>query len=349
MALKLKPRKIDASQAKSLEQALQKQEIQRGAPKTLDPNFPVFEIPPGQRVLVYVPKHTVLDENDDEQLRMDRALIHPVLMKNRYSKVRSVAGLTEFGYDEDPFAEVLDSAYELANSRIEQECKALGLDSENKDDKTVKNIRRKHFDEMPIKSAYETVTFPIVVIETGESPKDVILDDDGNPIGTPYWYTISKVAYEKKWEEALENSEDEPPHPGGCLFLLNFPIGSADEKLPLHKQKMNAARDFTVTLRPNVPAPIKKQFSKWNKETEEWDVLKSAQTVVQNLLLEPEALAEFAEELKEYIANLQLSASVADSAAPSALDAGFQVTGDADNETLGVLPEGAVDPILEED
>lgn len=74
---KLTPIALGEEESKELQEQLGVQEISTGTPKSADPqNFPVFSIPVGKKVLVYVPNHVVLDSDGVERLRMDQAL-HP--------------------------------------------------------------------------------------------------------------------------------------------------------------------------------------------------------------------------------------------------------------------------------
>ena len=56
--------------------------------RSYDPNFPVFDIPVNQRVLVYIPNHQITLPDGSMSLRRDKFAAHPVNDGRRYANVR---------------------------------------------------------------------------------------------------------------------------------------------------------------------------------------------------------------------------------------------------------------------
>lgn len=294
--MKLKPMAFNPEELEQLAAQTSTQTTSRVIPKSEDPtNFPVFEIPTNDKVIVYVPNHVVVDEDGAEKLRMDVALLHSFKDGNRYEKFRCVQGLTVGGYSgRCPICEAAGKEpWDLANLKIAEECKKLGLNPEDKDNERVVEIRRKHFSERAVKQADRYFTFPIVVFETSEDRKTILMDDNKKPKYQVMWYKISESAYEKKWEKMLEGIEDEPTHPGGRFYVLNYTYtpktgepnkrDSARELQVVHKT-YKALEDFKVEL---------------DKVTEGWTPAKCAETVIENHFYSEDQLEELVTERLE--------------------------------------------------
>lgn len=258
-----------------------------GAPeKSADPeNYPVFDIPVNMKKLIYVPKHTITGEDGTEELRMDKPLIHSVINGKKYQKIRCIHGLSEAtGYSGYcPLCDGEDEPWDLANAQIREQCNLRGFTSEDKTNETVRSIKRDYYGLRVIKSAELMYTFPIVVIETDPSDiKKIVVDENKNPVHKTYWYTISKVAYEKKWLKTLEGMEDEPIHPGGHFFILNYTYDSKSGEY----NKRDSARELQVVAKKIKNSEDLAKL--YDKETEDWGVAKAISTIFDNMYYEEE-------------------------------------------------------------
>lgn len=284
---KMKPKQFSPEQLKAIKEEAVKQTTDITTPKSTDPdNFPVFEIPVNSKVLVYVPGHTVIDpETNIEELRMDKPLIHMVINGKRYQKIRCIRGLSSAaGYSgECPLCDGESEPWDLANEQIKEQCIIRGLDVNASDDESVRTIKREYYSKRVIKSPDQYYTFPIVVIETDPNDiKKIILDEKGDPKHKTYWYTISKSAYDKKWAKTLEGMEDEPTHPGGHMFILNYTYESKSGEY----NKRDSARELQVVAK-NIKN-FGEYMAQYDKETEEWDVAKAFETVYDNMYYDEE-------------------------------------------------------------
>ncbi len=303
------PIKLTANQSKSLQKQLSNQPTTRSAPKSSDPNFPVFEIPVNKRVLVYVPNHVVMDANGEPTLRMDEPLLHAVQDGKRFMYIRCTKDA--FLKDEDgndvldangkplfdgtcPLCDGTDVPWDLANLTIKQKCSKMNLDPEDRNNNTVKGIRSAAFSGRVLKEANKYLTFPIVVIETendeGRVPK---MDENNNLIAHPMWYHISESQYNEKWLSTLEGLEDEPTHPGGHFFVLNYTYDTKGKDA----NKRDSAKNLKV-----IGKTIKKSEKlrqAFDKMTEDWTPEKAMEVVVSNQAYTVSDLTDIADKLLE--------------------------------------------------
>lgn len=296
MIKKLQPVKLTAEQLKDVRSQLGNQTTERRTPTSTDPdNFPVFETPVNKKVLIYVPNHTVVNADGVEELRMDKPFIHAVTDGKRFMYYRCTAGVSIAGtvFNGDcPMCEGCSEPWEFANLQIKEKCRQQGLDPEDTENKDVKSIRSSAFSDRVIKDATRYFTFPIVVIETlNDDGKTVVKDEKGGIKFRPMWYNISESMYADKWAKVLEGMEDEPTHPGGHFFLLNYTY------VPKRGEpnKRDSARALVVTERK---VKVSETFiKKLDSITEEWTPDKSAETVIRNQLYAPQDLEEVVDEL----------------------------------------------------
>lgn len=301
MLRKPTPIKLSTTANEAIQSQLNVQTTVRATPKSTDPiNFPVFDIPTGKRVMVYVPNHVVDGENGPE-LRMDKPLIHTVQDGKRYLTFRCIQGITYSEKDENgkdveifdgscPLCDGTSVPWDLANARIAQKCKQLGLDPEDKDNTQVKAIRSSEFSARVVKEANRYYTFPIVVIATvNDDGKTPARDEEGNMILTPMWYHISESQYKKKWETCFEGMEDEPTHPGGHFFTLSYVYDSKNKE----PNKRDAAQNLSVISRR--PKDSGKLKSYLDDKTKDWTPEKAQETVITNQLYSMEDLQNVAE------------------------------------------------------
>lgn len=332
---KMKPKVFTAEQLNAIKVEAVQQTVDVVVQKSADPeNFPVFDIPVNSKVLIYVPNHVLTDDEGNEELRMDKPLIHTVINGKRYQKIRCIRGLSsEAGYSgECPLCNGEQDPWALANEQIKEQCKMRGLDPNDSANESVKTIKREYYSKRVIKSPEQSYTFPIVVIETDPNEiKKIVVDENGVPKHKAYWYTISKGAYEKKWLKALEGMEEEPSHPGGNFFILNYTYESKSGEY----NKRDSARELQV-----VPKKIKnlvQYVEQYDKETEEWDITKAIETIFDNMFYEEEDIAD---ETGKILAGTREKLAIYESAVNAPVAGGFNLQ--AQTPAVG-LPQGADD------
>lgn len=293
---KLKPKVLSNEARERVMTQAGAQEESRSIPKSLDPkHFPVFEIPVDAKALIYVPNHVVMNSEGVAELRMDKPLIHSVQDGKRFMKYRCIYSITDEGYSgECPLCDATDDCFTLANHKIAEQCSIQGLDAEDKENKAVKSVRSTNFGAMVIKQPKRYYIFPIVVFETlNDDGKNMVKDENGAYKFRIYWYEISQAMYDKVWKKTLDGMEDEPSHPGGHCFLLNY-TGNKD--------KMTAALNFSVAAR-NIKG-LEKVTSQLDKLTEGWTPAKCSETVLSAVFYEEADLQEVADEVMEPTRNM---------------------------------------------
>lgn len=294
MLKKMKPKTFTEEQLKVIQVESAKQTINQSTPKSADPdNFPVFDIPINTRVLVYVP-NCIVEEDGVEELRMDKPLIHMVMDGKRFGKLRCIRGLSEStGYSGNcPLCDGESEPWTLANLQIKEACKVRGLDINDSLNDSVKELKRNFYSSRVIKSPDQYYTFPIVVIETDPNDiKKIISGEDGKPLYKIYWYQIAKSTYNEKWLSVLEGLEDEPSHPGGHFFVLNYTYESKSGDY----NKRDSAKAMKVI--PKNIASLNPFKQEWDKAAEEWTPAKSMATVYDNMYYEEADLEEEADRL----------------------------------------------------
>lgn len=301
MIKKMKPIKMKGNE--ELNKAFGAQELTTAAPKSADPNhFPVFEVPVNKKVLIYVPNHIFTDENGVSHLKMDNPLIHYVLDGQRYHRFRCIRGIEneEFGLTGDcPLCDATDDGWTLANYVINSTCKKRGLNPDDKDNDQVKAIRTDAFGKRVIKEPTQYFTFPIVVLDTvNDDGKTMIKNEDGSYKCTPMWYTISENYYETKWKKALEAMEDDPEHPGGHFFLLNYCYTPKRGE----PNKRDSARELVVSGK-NIKNSEKLK-AVLDKLTEEWTPDVAKDMVLANNVYATSQLEDIANDVMEQTRNM---------------------------------------------
>lgn len=300
---KLQPVVFSQEENEALQSQLGTQTEQRATPKSRDPlKYPVFDIPVNKKVLIYVPNHIVQDENGVDTLRMDKPLIHSITHGKRFLKFRCINGLVIDGTDfkgECPLCEAKDEPWDLANLIIEQKCKAQGLDPEDTENKAVKQIRSDAFSDRALKDASRYYTFPIVVFETlNDDGKTFVKDEEGGYKYQVMWYTISESQYLKTWTKALEAMEDEPTHPGGHFFLLNYCYTPKNGQ----PNKRDSAQNLAVAARNIKGSEAVRKLL--DEQTESWTPALAQQMVIDNAIYAPSDLADVADDALENTRNL---------------------------------------------
>lgn len=341
---KLTPITLSEESNSKLQEQLGVQVIEKGTPKSADPqNYPVFNIPVGKKVLIYVPNHVTLDAEGIPRLRMDKPFTHSITIGKRYLTHRCTNGIEIEGTGltgRCPLCDGVSEPWELANKIIEQKCKAQGLDPANTDDENVKAIRSAEFSKRVIKDADRHFTFPIVVFETlNDDGKTFVKTEDGKGVKyRVYWYDISENLWDEKWAKVIEalndESEEDVTHPGGRFYLLNYIYSPKNGK---QQEARDAARALNISVRKISNSEAMR--SALDKETEGWTPAKCQQTVLANVLYAEEDLQSVADEALENTRNLL---AMYNSASAGAIgigggNAGFQLEKVEDNDGEGTV------------
>lgn len=284
-----KPRNFDLADLEQVTKQTVVQEVSSSIQRSTDPeNFPVFEILPGEKVLAYVPNHTVTDEEGEVALRMDAPFFHSLHPReNSWIKVRCTRNIQmdALGLDGScPFCDIVSTSFDLANSEIAHNVANLpgNPSPDDKENEQVKAIRSAAFRGRPVDTPNRSYTFPIIIIDTqiNEKGRPVPRLDKDKKVGyRKMWYTVSERMYAKTWANVFESADDESENLtlGGNLFILSFGTEENGQK----PSKRDAARDFRPILR-SLPEGLKTYTEAWDKETADWTPAKAIQTVIDN-------------------------------------------------------------------
>lgn len=307
MIKRMTPVKLSNSSKQAVQKQLGTQEIIRATPKSTDPkHFPVFTVPTNEKRLIYVPAHITVLEDGTEELRMDKPLIHSIIDGNRFLSYRCISGLEVTDDDGNvimsgtcPLCDAASEPWDLAREVIASQCAQQGLDPEDKDNNQVKSIRSTAFSDRVLKEANRYYTFPIVVVDTVDNDgKTLKKDENGNVLCTPMWYHISESQYQDKWLKILESLEDEPTHPGGHFFILDYTYTPKNGE----PNKRDSARNLTV--KGKVFKNSEKLRARLDKATEGWTPEKAQEVVISNQLFSEADLQEVADSALENTRNM---------------------------------------------
>lgn len=271
-------------------------------PKSYDPNFPVFEVPINQKVLVYIPNHTVTAEDGSIDIRADRFPAHPCMEGRSYLNVRCINGFVnddaQLNWDGTcPLCSGLSEVWDLYNHQYREIAASRGMsvDAPEAQD-ALKNERIELLKNRVIKEPEEWITFPIVVIECtekdGQKTAQPKLTSDGKLIGTPMWYSIRKRTFEEKWVAGYDSIEGEvPSSPAGLWAILNFTYTPKSGKC----DKMGSAKALKVTFK------TMDGYGEWasyfDKMTEEWTPAKAQEVLELDSIRSMEETQEVADAL----------------------------------------------------
>lgn len=249
---------LSAEAQKTITRASAQQTGKSQVLKTYDINYPVFDTPVNQKVLVYIPNHTVQNEDGVLELRKDKFAAYPVFDGRTYENVRSVEGIEipELGLDKScPFRGAINECWELVNLETSDIARGKGLDPNASDiNEVLKEDRKKLMNAMAVKNPEVWYTFPIVLIDCEEKDGKLTTipkkDAEGKINGTPMWYSIRERTYLDKWSVAFDSIETEdgstPDNPAGMWAILNFTYTVKNGK----HDKMGSAKALTVSFKP---------------------------------------------------------------------------------------------------
>lgn len=270
------------------------QTLSTQAPLSRDPQkYPVFRVPVNKKKLIYVPNHTVTKDGV-AVLRMDNPLIHVVSKKNRFDYYRCISGLSseKFGFDGTcPLCDAASDCWTLANYKIEDKCKQQGLQPDDKENERVKQIRSSAFQDKVVNDPVRYYTFPIVVFDTeNDDGKTFVKDSNGHISFKVMWYSCSESVWNGKWVKALENMEDEPTHPGGRFFLLDYTY-TPKKGEPNARDSARELTIFSKTIKES-----DKLRAKLDELTQGWTPDVARSVVIRNGFYDMETLSAVADE-----------------------------------------------------
>ena len=271
--------------------------------KSYDADFPVFDVPINQKILVYIPNHTIVGPDGSVGLRMDKFAAHPVIDGRTYGDVRCTQGVIaeDLGLNGScPLCEGMQECWNLYNHEYADVAKSKGIDPKSPEAKeTLKSDRMDLINKMVIKQADVWYTFPIVVIDCEE--KDGVLttipkkDKDGRISGHPMWYSIRERTYAEKWQAGFDSLDTEdgvvPENPAGLWAILNFTYTPKSGK----HDKMGSAKALKVTFK------TMNGYTEWenyfDQLTEAWTPAKAMEVVVLDVIRDMDEMNQVADTL----------------------------------------------------
>lgn len=315
---KIKPKAMSKEALADLSAQAQEQKFFTATPKSEDPtNYPVFSIG-NEQYLIYVPNHTLVNEDGQTELRQDKPFIHTIEVNGRYHKIRCTDGIVseELGLDGTcPICDGRSVVDEYARIEADRLLVSQGFEAGDNSEEARK-LTKGIFDNRAIKRKSRNLTFPIVVFERtltkNSQGRDVYkLSQDpktGELIYQTMWYNISEALYSGSdarrgiWKGELDARADELdmdiPTPAGYWFTLNGRYIDDPQKWSAR----DAATQFKVTMLPNGPKNVDQAYreeleKRLDAETEGWTPEKAIEMVIANHFLPVDAVRESTEEI----------------------------------------------------
>lgn len=270
----------------------------RAAEKSLDPeNYPAFEVPINDKVLVYVPKSAEF---------MDRFALHYCTKGKSSQYVRCVNGIemTSLGLDGTcPLCDAQAFSWALAREELGAIAASKGLDPESDSlSGALKGDWKTVLERRAVRDARVYLTFPIFVIETKyddlkkQHTTDVVLNSaTGKPTGRLMWYTCSESLFKEKWLKSLEGAPSDDDgntltNPFGHWFILNYTYETSGQ----HNRR-DSAKNMTVTYKTHgakAAASYAIVASEFDVRAESWTAAVAAGVLRDNQFYSMEELKE---------------------------------------------------------
>lgn len=315
---KIKPKAMSKEALADLSAQAQEQKFFTATPKSEDPtNYPVFSIG-NEQYLIYVPNHTLVNEDGQTELRQDKPFIHTIEVNGRFHKIRCTDGIISEGLGLDGTCPICDGRSvvdEYAHIEADRLLVSQGFEAGDTSDEARK-LTKGIFDNRAIKRKSRNLTFPIVVFERtltkNSQGRDVYkLSTDpktGELIYQTMWYNISEALYSGSdarrgiWKGELDARADELdmdiPTPAGYWFTLDGRYIDDPQKWSAR----DAATQFKVTMLPNGPKNVDQTYreeleKRLDAETEGWTPEKAIEMVIANHFLPVDAVRESTEEI----------------------------------------------------
>ena len=308
-----KPKKLSVEEQQLITTASAQQTGKQTFVKSYDPDYPVFDIPVNQKVLVYIPNHTVLGEDGSVSLRMDKFAAHPCREGRSHYDIRCASNVIapSLGLDGScPLCDAIQRNWDLYNAEYKNLAESRGMTVDAPEAKEgLRSERTQLLDKMAIKKAVTWMTFPIVVIECEEKDGQLTttpkLDAEGKLHGKVMWYSIRENTFNDKWVAGYDSVDTEngvPTSPAGLLAILNYTCQSKNGT----PTKMDSARALKVTFKTmsDKYAPYAQVFDDMSKD---WTPEKAREVVVLDAIRDMDELQEVTDTLMKPVDdNLQL-------------------------------------------
>lgn len=295
-----KKKELSAEERASITRASARQTGELSSPKTYDVNYPLFDTPINEKVLIYIPNHVVTQEDGTVELRKDVFAAHEVRIGKAFTSVRCSGEVVNeaLGLDGScPLCNAMADAWTLYNYQFAELAKSRGLDADAPETKEVlKEEMKQLLNERAVRKADRWYTFPIVVVDCEEGKTVPKKDAEGKITGTPMFYSVREATYIDKWLSAFDAIDDDDAgsdhNPAGRWAILNF---TYTPKTGTHN-KRDSARNLKVSFKT-----MSSDYNAWeeyfNEITEEWTPEKAQEVLVRNVLRDMSEMEEAAEEI----------------------------------------------------
>lgn len=322
-------------------------------PKSWDKNFPVFEVPVNQKLLVYIPNHQIQNPDGSMSLRMDNFLAHPVIDGRSYDNIRCSSDMVaeSLGLDGScPLCEAISDVWALTNLEYKDIARSKGIDPESGDgQEALKEDYKRLCNEQVIKRAERWYTFPIVVIACEE--KDGVLtttpkkNEQGQITGTPMFYQIRERTFLDKWVagfDALDDEEnDGTNNPAGKWAILNFTYQPKSG----NPDKMGSAKALKVVFKQMAG------YEEWAKyfddQTKDWDVAKMREVCSLNAIRDMDEMKDAVNSLMQKTRDKLALYSLGGAAASGAAQIGTNADANATLANFGIGTSAGSNPTAE--
>lgn len=295
--LNLEPIALNEEQFSQLVEASQQQSVGRQS-KSNDPNFPVFDIPVNEKVMIYVPNFTTQTKDGGVDIVKDRFVAHTVRDGKNFKTVRCTNGLNmpDVGLDGScPLCAGAGTCWDLFNFEFPAQAALKHIDTTDTDSDDVKTLRQQLKSKFAIRGGEVWYTFPIVVIDTVTQQNGQIVPNvqDQKINGTTYWYSIRETTYNKRWKKVLGSMMPAKDHPAGMWFTLDYTYDSKDGQ----HDKMGSANALVVTnFQPAGDFAYLTEYEAYFDDiSKEFTPVKAMQTVYANMISSVESLQKMAD------------------------------------------------------
>ena len=351
-----KPKTFSPEETQSLKATFQNQSTTIVRPKSYDENFPAFDTPVNQKILVYVPNHRVQDANGMDMLVCDRYAAHPYTRGREYGYVRCTNGVhsPSLGLDGTcPLCDAASDIWKLYNLKYEQIAIQKGIAKDSEEAKEgLKSERTKLLNERAVKEAGIFYTFPIVVIACEEKDGQLTTipkkNEQGQISGKVYWYTTSEKNWIEKWMGALDTAPGSEDTTLTCFAgqwaILDYTYQSKNGEY----NKRDSARALTVKYK-KMSDDYKPWEAHFDEITKDWTPEKAWNTLVNNAIRSMDEMKEVADELltpvRQEIGLLEIGTNQAAAALGTAQTSAPALgTADAALQAFGATPNGVASP-----
>lgn len=318
------PKKLSEAAQAAVTQASAQQTGKAARIKSYDADFPVFDVPVNQKLLVYIPNHTIQNPDGTIGLRMDKFAAHPVIDGRTYGDVRCTQGVVveddELCLDGScPLCDSMQEVWNLYNLEYADIAKTKGIDPKSPEaQEALKQDRIDLINNMVIKQAEVWYTFPIVVIDCEEKDGQLTTipkkDAEGRIKGSPMWYSIRERTYLEKWQAGFDSLDPDdgvlPTSPAGLWAILNF---TYTPKSGNH-DKMGSAKSLKVTFKPM------NGYEEWanyfDQLTLEWTPSKAQEVVVLDVVRSMSEMCEVRDSLMKPVRDKLAMYELGNSKAP---------------------------------